>query len=79
MIKRVIHIIKQECKKRKFNKLHQTYIESRYADLEANYGVGVRIGKNSYVDKDCSIGDYSYVNKNSSLEKCRVEIGRAHV
>ena len=72
MIRRVLRIIKTELFRKKYNKRNNTLIESRYADLDAKYGVKVRIGKNSYVDKDCSIGDYSYVNKNSSLEKCHV-------
>ena len=72
MIKKIFRIIKDENRRKKYNRLNNTYIESRYADLEAKYGIHVRIGKDSYIDKDCSIGDYSYVNKNSSLEKCSV-------
>lgn len=72
MIKKILRIIKDENRRKKYNRLNNTQIESRYADLEAKYGINVRIGKNSYVDKDCIIGDYSYVNKNSSLEKCSV-------
>ena len=72
MIGRVLRLIKSEYNRKKFNKLNGTYIESRYANLSAKYGTNVRIGKNSYVDKDCTIGDFSYVNRNSSLEKCKV-------
>ncbi len=72
MIRKILRILKGENRRRKYNRLNNTYIESRYANLEAQYGTHVRIGKDTYVDKDCSIGNYSYVNKNSSLEKCIV-------
>jgi Acetyltransferase (isoleucine patch superfamily) len=43
-----------------------------YASLDALYGVGVRVDKDTRIAKDVSIGDYSYVNKGSSLENCDV-------
>lgn len=59
---------------RKFNKENSTNIHSRRADLEAQYGKGVSIAGNVYVSNDVTIGDYSYVNSNSSVEFC--DIGR---
>ena len=47
MIKRILRIIKSEYMREKYNKLNNTCIESRYADLNAKYGRQVRIGKNS--------------------------------
>lgn len=49
-------------------------IRSSRASVHAVYGCQVRIGGGSFVDKDVVIGDYSYVNRDSTVEKC--DIGR---
>lgn len=72
MIKRIFRLVWNMLKLKRYNKKKGTYIESRYANLNAAYGTGVRIGKGTYIDKETSIGDYSYVNKNSSLERCDI-------
>lgn len=72
MLKRIIKVFLRLYGIKRYNKNNGTQIGSIYADLNAEYGVGVRIGKGSYVDKEVSIGDYSYVNKGSSLENCSI-------
>lgn len=72
MIRRILHELCMHDRRKKFNRMHQVQINSRYADLQASYGRGVSIGKGSYIDQDVSIGDFSYVNQNSSLENCVV-------
>lgn len=64
--------LKSLYKIRKFNKQNHVSISSGKASLQAEYGVGVSIGKETYIDADTAVGDYSYVNKYSSLENCRV-------
>ncbi len=53
-----------------FNKKYHTRIKSYRASLAAKYGYNVLIDKGTIVEPDVSIGDYSYVNKYSSLENC---------
>ena len=55
-----------------YNKKYHTKIKSYRASLSAKYGYSVLIDKGTIVEPDVSIGDYSYVNKNSSLENCVV-------
>ncbi len=74
MIRKAIVTLKALVRIKKYNKKHRTHIESRHANLEAEYGMGVLIGKGTYIGKETIIGDYSYVNTNSSIEKC--EIGK---
>lgn len=54
----------------RFNKKNSTYIHSYFASLKANYGEKVMISQGTRVASDVTIGDYSYVNINSSLENC---------
>lgn len=56
----------------KYNKIHGTFIKSLYASLDANYGKSVRINSETRISSDVIIGDYSYVNRSSSLENCEV-------
>ena len=49
-------------------------IRSSCASVHAVYGASSRIGEGVFVDKDVIIGDYSYVNRDSTVEKC--DIGR---
>ena len=72
MIKYCFEVLLNVFERRFFNKHYHTSIQSRKASLHAKYGKNVRIGKGSYIADDCVIGDYSYVNVNSSLEKCQV-------
>ena len=51
-----------------YNKRYQTKIYSVKANLTAKYGRSVLIGSGSIIDENVSIGDYSYVNINSSVE-----------
>ena len=53
-----------------YNKKHHTKIKSYRASISAKYGYKVLIDQGTIVEPDVSIGDYSYVNKNSSLENC---------
>lgn len=55
-----------------FNKKNQTKIYSLQASLQAGYGRQVRVDRGTIIAKDVIIGDYSYVNKNSSLENCAI-------
>lgn len=55
-----------------YNKSHGSHINSIYASLDALYGVGVRVDKDTRIAREVSIGDYSYVNTGSSLENCDV-------
>ena len=70
MLEKIMKCIRHIYNLRKFNKNNDVTIESRQASLKAKYGKKVRVVKNSYIDADTEIGDYSYVNKNSSLENC---------
>ena len=38
--------------------------------MHARYGTAVKIGMGSVVDRDVTIGAYSYVNRDSTVEKC---------
>ena len=53
-----------------YNTKHKTKISSYFADLRAEYGCMVRVGKNTIVTKDVFIDDYSYINTNSYIENC---------
>lgn len=53
-----------------FNKRNKTRISSCRASLDATYGLGVLIGEHTYVDHNVVIGNYSYINSNSSAENC---------
>lgn len=55
-----------------YNKKHRTAIKSLNASIRAVYGKGVLIDKNVVVEDDVEIGDYTYVNKNSSIENCSI-------
>ncbi len=55
-----------------YNIKNHTKIASLQASLRAQYGRDVRIGKGTIVEKTVSIGDYSYVNINSSVENCDI-------
>lgn len=45
-------------------------IWSSRASVHARYGTAVKIGVGSVVDRDVAIGAYSYVNRDSTVEKC---------
>lgn len=68
MIKDVLKRIKIEL----YNAKNNTKIDSLKADLRAQYGKDVRIGKGTIIEKSVSIGNYSYVNINSSVENCDI-------
>ena len=55
-----------------FNRKHDTALKSIHASVHAKYGKGVLIDAGTVVEQDVSIGDYSYVNKNSSVENCTI-------
>lgn len=54
----------------RFNRANQTEICSYYASLSAKYGKKVLISKDTYIEDNVEIGDYSYVNTNSYIENC---------
>ena len=56
----------------RYNHTHHTRLISRYASLRASYGREVLIDRGTVVESDVSIGDYSYVNKNSYVENCSI-------
>ena len=64
--------IRKRVKAEIYNKKHHTFIHSTKASLTASYGVGVLIGANTVVDSSSNIGNYSYVNTNSSVENCDI-------
>ena len=55
-----------------FNKKNNTRIFSTRASLKAKYGLKTLISSGTYVSSDVEIGNYSYVNSNSSLENCTI-------
>ena len=55
-----------------FNKRNKTSVRSLAASRRATYGRGVLIDVGTVVEPDVTIGDYSYVNKNSSVENCTI-------
>ncbi len=57
-----------------FNKKQKTNIYSSSASTKATYGHHVGIAENTIVTADVSIGKYSYVNRNSSIENSDMEI-----
>lgn len=55
-----------------YNKKHHTDIRSTQASLQAHYEKNVLISPGVTVADDVSIGKYSYVNVNSSVENCTI-------
>lgn len=55
-----------------FNKKNKLYIKSLNASLKAKYGKNVKIDTNTYVADDVSVGDYTYINQNSSVENASI-------
>lgn len=55
-----------------FNLRKKKKILSLNANLSAKYGKGVVISAGTYVSKNSIIGDYSYVNSNSSIENATI-------
>lgn len=49
-------------------------VKSSRASVHAHYGMAVKVGVGTVIDRDVVIGDYSYVNRDSTVEKC--DIGR---
>ena len=46
--------------------------KSQSISVKAMYGKGVKIGKNVTIDDEVEVGDFSYINLNSSIEKCSI-------
>lgn len=55
-----------------YNKKNSVQIFSTEASLRANYGIGVRIDINTIISYDVIMGDYSYVNRNASIENATI-------
>ncbi|MCM1060950.1 MAG: CatB-related O-acetyltransferase [Eubacterium sp.] len=55
-----------------YNRRNHTFIKSYNASIRAVYGKGVLIDRDTIVEEDVSIGDYSYINKRSSAENCTI-------
>lgn len=66
MIKRVVRYLYLQL----YNVRRKTRIRSNHASIHAVYGNKVLIDKGTIVEDDVKIGDYSYVNKYSSVENC---------
>lgn len=62
----------KKVKNKFYNRKHHTNIASFRADLSAKYGIGVLIGRDTVVGRTVTIGDYSYVNSDSSVENCDI-------
>lgn len=45
---------------------------SKNISFRARYGEHVSIGKNVIISDDCSIGSFTYINQNSSIEKAHI-------
>lgn len=73
-LKNLVKVIYKGSLIKKFNKENNILIRSDMASLKAHYGKNVRVDPGTIVTEDVSIGDESYVNRNSSLENC--EIGK---
>ena len=71
-IKRACKCILRSIQRKIYNRKHGTRIHSNKAALNADYGKNVGVGKNTFVSDDVTMGNYSYVNCNSSLENCRI-------
>lgn len=70
-----VNILRYVVKKIKlllYNKKHATLIHSINASLSATYGHRVMVEYGVVIAADVEIGDYSYVNRNSSLENCSI-------
>lgn len=55
-----------------YSKKNNCKISSIKANLKACYGKNVIISENVVVSSDVEIGDYSYINRNSSVECCKI-------
>lgn len=74
---RVVRLYKyiwNKYKRYRYNKKNHCNINSRFASLNSVYGYRSRIDRGVYVNENCKIGDFTYINKNSSVENA--EIGR---
>ena len=67
-MKRIIKFAINYLNMKSYNRNHKTDIRSVYASLNANYGKNVIIDRGTRISDDVKIGDYSYVNTNSSIE-----------
>lgn len=72
MFSSILNFIIKKLRIKYYNTKNNTKIKSRFASLNSYYGKGVLIGKDTFIDENCSIGDYSYVNKNSSIENTTI-------
>lgn len=72
LIRRMAGKVKRYFEIKIYNKRHHTKIQSYRASLKAKYGKGVGIYLNTFVGDEVEIGDYSYVNQDSSLGNCVV-------
>lgn len=68
----LINKIITKFKRKITNKRNDQMILSAIASSKAKYGRKVLIDVNTYVSDDVEIGDYSYVNRNSSIESCKI-------
>lgn len=55
-----------------FNRRNHTRVLSVRASRSAVYGRGVAVGAGSVVSPDVTIGKYSYINRDSSVEMCSI-------
>ena len=71
-IKEKIYVLFKVFRVTLYNIRHGTRIYSARASLKAVYGKEVSVGKNTLVADNVEIGDMSYVNENSWIEKCLI-------
>lgn len=68
MLSKIIRFLKVKVEQKRIFKSKKVKIESRHASIKAKYGQEVFIGQGTIIADDVEIGDYSYVNRNSSVE-----------
>lgn len=72
MIKRIIKWFKNLCMLYILNRKNNLKTKSKKISYKAKYGKHNVIGKNVYIDESVQIGDFTYINQNTSLENCIV-------
>lgn len=71
-IKKTVKNWIRTCKIKKIKRVYGLQSKSKFISPAASYGRENRIGENVIVDDDVVLGDYTYINRNSSLEHCEV-------
>jgi len=64
--------IKKNIKLYFYNKNNGTAIRSFDVSLRSTFGVGVRVGKRSFIDAKCEVGQHTYIGKNCNITKSTI-------